>query len=217
MFAAAISFHNTVARYTFALGRERVLPSALGRTGIRTGSPVAASLLQTVLGGAGIVLWAIMEWDPLTTLFFYGGTLGGFSLLTLVALVSIAVIGFFARDARGEGIIARVVAPLLAVGAVGFLIYRAVENFNVLLGETPDVPLPLPELRWILPALPAVVLLIGVVLALIIKVARPDVYSTIGLGPNSVTGRATAPMSIPQQMQGAEINNPYRDSSTPFR
>ena len=30
--AAMISFHNTTARYTFALGRERVLPAVFGQT-----------------------------------------------------------------------------------------------------------------------------------------------------------------------------------------
>ena len=34
-----ISFHNTTARYIFALGRERVLPPVFGRTGLRTGAP----------------------------------------------------------------------------------------------------------------------------------------------------------------------------------
>jgi amino acid transporter len=38
--AAAISFHNTVARYMFALGRERVLPSMLGRTSARAPPPM---------------------------------------------------------------------------------------------------------------------------------------------------------------------------------
>jgi len=144
-----------------------------------------------------------MGWEPLTTLFFYGGTLGGFALLTLVALVSLAVIGFFARDARGEGVISRVIAPLIAFVAVAFLIYRAVQNFNTLLGVAEDNPL-----RWVLPLLPPIVLLIGAVLALIIKAARPDIYSTIGLGPNSVTGRATSSMSIPQQMHAPAADSP---------
>jgi hypothetical protein len=30
--AAAISFHNTIARYVFALGREHALPAVFGRT-----------------------------------------------------------------------------------------------------------------------------------------------------------------------------------------
>src|SRR6266508_2815377 len=49
VFAALLSFHNGVARYFFALGRERVLPSFLGRTGARSGAPVAGSLLQSLL------------------------------------------------------------------------------------------------------------------------------------------------------------------------
>ena len=39
LFAALLSFHNAVSRYTFALGRERVLPSVFGRVNPRTGSP----------------------------------------------------------------------------------------------------------------------------------------------------------------------------------
>jgi amino acid transporter len=48
--AAMISFHNTTARYMFALGRERVLPAALGRTSRRSGAPRNASLLQSLIG-----------------------------------------------------------------------------------------------------------------------------------------------------------------------
>jgi amino acid transporter len=43
LFAAALAFHNTTWRYMFALGRENVLPTALGRTG-RNNIPKAASL-----------------------------------------------------------------------------------------------------------------------------------------------------------------------------
>ena len=47
VFAALLSFHNGVARYLFALGRERVLPAALGRVGTRSGGPIAGSLVQS--------------------------------------------------------------------------------------------------------------------------------------------------------------------------
>ena len=49
LFAALLSFHNAVARYTFALGRERVLPRAFGRVQPRTGAPWISSIAQTVL------------------------------------------------------------------------------------------------------------------------------------------------------------------------
>ena len=47
LFAAALAFHNAVWRYAFALGRENVLPAALGRTG-GNNIPKAASLAQSV-------------------------------------------------------------------------------------------------------------------------------------------------------------------------
>jgi amino acid transporter len=59
LLAAMISFHNAVARCMFALGRERVLPAALGRTEPRTGAPRIASLTQSTVGLAVIVLYAL--------------------------------------------------------------------------------------------------------------------------------------------------------------
>ena len=46
LFAAALAFHNAVWRYTYALGRENVLPAAFGRTG-GNNIPKAASLAQS--------------------------------------------------------------------------------------------------------------------------------------------------------------------------
>lgn len=56
---AMISFHNAVARYMFALGRERVLPAALARTEPRTGAPRVASLTQSAVG---LVVIAVYAW-----------------------------------------------------------------------------------------------------------------------------------------------------------
>jgi amino acid transporter len=70
LLAAMISSHNTTARYVFALGRERVLPSVFGRTDVRTGAPKAGSVAQSVLGLVVIVLYAVLGLDPLVQLFF---------------------------------------------------------------------------------------------------------------------------------------------------
>ena len=53
LFAAALAFHNCVWRYMYALGRENVLPAALGRTG-GNNIPKAASLAQSATGLAVI-------------------------------------------------------------------------------------------------------------------------------------------------------------------
>ena len=53
LLAAMISLHHTIARYMFALGRERLLPAWLGRTGAAQSAPRAASLAQSVVGRCG--------------------------------------------------------------------------------------------------------------------------------------------------------------------
>ena len=112
--AAMISFHNTCARYGFALGRERVLPGALGQTSPRSGAPVVASLIQSAIGLAVIVIYAIAGWDPILYLFFTIGVTGGFGVLVLIAVTSIAVVAFFAREPSGENAWRRTIAPVLA-------------------------------------------------------------------------------------------------------
>ena len=97
LFAAALAFHNVVWRYVFALGRENVLPAALGRTSA-SNIPRAASLTQSATGLAVILIYALGGWPPMTDLFFWLGTTGGFGIILLLALTSVAVIAFFARD-----------------------------------------------------------------------------------------------------------------------
>ena len=70
LFAAALAFHNATWRYIFALGRENVLPAALGRTG-GNNIPKAASLAQSVTGLAVIAVYALTGQNPMTRLFFW--------------------------------------------------------------------------------------------------------------------------------------------------
>ncbi|MFI6266432.1 APC family permease [Micromonospora sp. NPDC051006] len=188
--AAMISFHNTTARYAFALGRERVLPAVFGRTAPRSGAPRAASLAQTVLGLVVILLYAANGWDPVVKLFFWGGTAGGFGVLLLIATTSIAVIAFFARGAATETLWRRVIAPGLATVALLVIVWLAVANFADLLGVAPDSPL-----RWAIPAAYPVAALLGVLWALVLRGSRPDTYARIGLGAESA---ATAALPVPR-------------------
>ena len=181
--AAAISFHNTVARYTFALGRERVFPVALGTTGRRSGAPIGGSIVQSLIGLVVIVLFIVFNLDPLLQLFYYGGNGGGFGILLLVTLTSLAVVFFFARDQRGESVLARIIAPVIAFLLLATIAYFAVDGFSDLLGVAEDAPV-----AWIIPALYPAVGLLGVIYALILKSVRPDVYQSIGLGANTSTG-----------------------------
>jgi amino acid transporter len=183
LFAAALAFHNVVWRYMFALGRENVLPAALGRTG-GNNIPKTASLLQSATGLVVICAYAAAGWQPMTQLFFWLGTMGGFGILVLLALTALAVIVFFARDSHGEGAWCRLIAPALAVILLTLIVVLAVSNYATLLGVGPKDPV-----AWEFPASYAAVGLIGLGWGLLLRARRPQVYATIGLGAHAATSR----------------------------
>ena len=185
LFAAALAFHNAVWRYIYALGRENVLPAALGRTG-GNNIPKAASLTQSVTGLAVITGYALTGQDPMTRLFFWLGTSGGFGILVLLALTSVAIVAFFARDPRGENVWRRLLAPSLAAVLLGGIVVLAVWHYATLLGVPAGA-----TAAWALPASYAAVAIIGLAWGLVLKIRRPRVYAAIGLGPHAVTGQLT--------------------------
>ncbi|HIV57544.1 MAG TPA: APC family permease, partial [Candidatus Stackebrandtia faecavium] len=179
--AATVSFHNTVARYMFSLGREGVLPSALGRTSAKSSSPRAASMIQTIIGLAVIVIYAVLELDPLKHLFFYGGTSGGLGVLVLVTAASIAIVKFFFTNSHSEGIWKAHLAPILATLVLCVVLYTALSNFAILLDAPTGSILP-----WLIPTIYAAIAVAGILWGLYLSVARPQVYAKIGAGAKAV-------------------------------
>ncbi|HVB43274.1 MAG TPA: APC family permease [Streptosporangiaceae bacterium] len=186
LFAAALAFHNVVWRYVFALGRENVLPAALGRTGANN-IPKAASLLQSATGLAVIVFYSATGQDPMSRLFFWLGTSGGFGIMLLLAVTSVAVVAFFARGSRGETAWRRLIAPLLSAGLLLTIVVLAVRNYAILLGVPPG-----DAAAWAFPASYAAVAVVGLGWGLVLKARRPELYSVIGFGAQAVTTRLAA-------------------------
>jgi amino acid transporter len=180
LFAAMISFHNIIARYTFSLGREGVLPRAFGRTVPGTGAPKNGSLLQSALGLIVIVIYAVAGWDPLVQLFFWGGSGGGIGVLLLITLTSIAVIGYFLKRSQGEDFWHRLGAPVLSTVLLLVICYLAISNIATLFGVDPGS-----KPTWVVPLAFAVVMVAGVLWALVLRRSRPHVYTGIGLGARS--------------------------------
>jgi amino acid transporter len=189
LFAAALAFHNSVWRYTFSVSREQVLPAFLSKTGVSS-VPKAASLFQSVTGLAVIIIYAIGGWPPMTDLFFWLGTSGGFGVLVLLAVTSAAVIRFFAAgDSAGESAWARLVAPALSCVLLTVIVVLAVLHYGTLLGVAPGNPV-----TWLLPGSYAVVAAAGAGWALVLRTRHPGRYAGIGLGANAITGQfLTAP------------------------
>lgn len=183
LFAALVAFHNIVARYFFALGRERVLPGWLDKTGPRSGAPVAGSLAQSGLALVVILAFGLAgarSEDPLfpvLTLFTWLTNMGAFGLVLLMALTSLAVLGFLRRFSDEYSVWTRMIAPGLAAIGLIILFVVIVVNFNVLIGsEGYSV------LSWLLPAIVLVPGLLGTVWAWWLRAERPETYRGIGAG-----------------------------------
>ncbi|MFY1673170.1 APC family permease [Plantactinospora sp. WMMB334] len=180
--AAMISFHNTTARYMFALGRERVLPASLGRAARTSGAPRTASLWQSAIGLTVIIAYAITGADPVIHLFYWAGTSGGLGVLFLIATTSIAVLAFFGRYPHDERLWRRLIAPSAAAIALAVVAVLAIGNVATLLGIPDNHPL-----AWAVPTVYLGTAVAGIAWGLVLRRIRPDVYATIGLGARSAS------------------------------
>ncbi|SJN13231.1 amino acid permease-associated region [Leucobacter sp. 7(1)] len=169
-FACVLSFHNASTRYLFALGREGLLPRALGRTTARTQSPAVASLTLSVFSAIGVLIAILVGADPFLGLALWTYATGVQGLVFAQALAAIAVVWYFLRDRRGHSIFRVVIAPIL--GAIGLVVgfTLIVTNFEVVTGlEGP--------INQVL-LLPTPILFIGgIIVGLIIKARRPEYYA----------------------------------------
>jgi amino acid transporter len=176
--AALLSFHNAVARYFFALGREELLPEGFSRTSKRTGAPIGGSLAQTSIGIVVVSIFALAGRDPFTDLFTWTGVTASTGVTIIMIAVSLSVIGFFRRRPGRETWWRRLGAPALAAVTLTAILVLIIVNFDVLLGPAGSIPL----LRWGLPGLLALAGLAGFLRAEALRTRRPDVYAGIG-GP----------------------------------
>lgn len=175
LFAALLAFHNAVARYAYALGREGLVPEKLGNTHAAHLSPHMGSISQTALAFVVITVFAVLDKDPVLTLFTWLTQLGTLAITYLMALAALAVLIFFRRNAGLDSNIWRTtVAPGLAfLGLVTLSVY-ATSKFSFLI-NTPGS-----ALNWILPALIPLAAIIGVVSAHILRSREPDAFDLMG-------------------------------------
>lgn len=184
MFAAMLSFHNVVARYAFAMGREGLLPSAFGRTNKTSGAPAYGSVLQTLVSLLVVTAFAVSDdkpfGDPSTPvlhLFTWAGNVGALGVMALMAAASVAVIVFFVRRGATRVQLPRIICSGLAATALTVIMVYTVKDFDVLLGADPNS-----ALRWVLPGVIGAAVVIGTGYGLLLRSMRPQVHSGIGKG-----------------------------------
>ncbi|MEW2310728.1 APC family permease [Streptomyces sp. NPDC006864] len=184
MFAALLSFHNVVARYAFAMGREGLLPAGFGRTNRASGAPGTGSLLQSAVSVAVIAVFAFTDDNPardptvpVLRLFTWMGNVGALGIILLMAAASFAVIAFFVKRGAGRAQAPRLFASALAGLALLTIAVFTVRDFDVLVGSGPGS-----ALNWLLPGVIILALAGGLVYGAVLRSLKPAVHARIGLG-----------------------------------
>jgi amino acid transporter len=175
LFAALLSFHNAVARYFFALGRENVLPSALSRVN-RAGAPAIASIVQSAIALIVVGLFAVLEEDPVLKLFTWLTNLGALGVVLLMAITSFAVVAYF--RGRGESAWRTMIAPIVAGVSLLVILVLGLANFNVLITGSTDAPTD--SVSVILPIVLLGAGIIGLIAGAVMKRRAPECYVRIG-------------------------------------
>lgn len=173
LFACVLSFHNTLNRYFYALGREGLAAAALGRVHAKHGSPHIAGLAQSATAAAILGLFTVAGLDPYTVVFSWMSALAVIGIVAVQALVSVAIIAFFRKNRTGYGLWTTLVAPALALaGLVGsFLLVSA--NLSLLSGSESLLVASFPYLMILAG-------FAGAAFALRLKRTRPELYTSLG-------------------------------------
>ncbi|MEU1305016.1 APC family permease [Streptomyces shenzhenensis] len=172
MLASTLSLQNILSRYTHSLSVDGILPRRLAAVHARHGSPhVAAVTVGAVLLVAltGLILSGVPETD------LYGAASGVafYGMLLLLFLTSVAVIVYFRRNDSGASPWKTIAAPAVAALGIGFALLKATLNMELLI-VAPSLVVA------VLLAAGYAALVVGVVVALVLKRRRSPVYQRIG-------------------------------------
>ena len=189
LFAALQSFHNAVARYFFSLGREGVLPTWFSSTS-KHGAPWAGSVTQTVIALVVMIGFAVFGASggaaalgdmgflfPVLTMFTWLTNTGAMGLVLLMAVIAVAVIGFFQKNKRGLGAWTTKIAPIVSGLLLLWVFVMIIANFHVMMGqEGPTFG------TYVLPIIVLLAGIIGIAWGLALRSSKPEIYRQIGHG-----------------------------------
>jgi len=177
-FACQLAFYNTASRYFYAMGREGLIPGALGRTHPKHHSPYVASMAVTAMISIyilGFVIYDSSTEGALLKLGTWSPLLGVLGILAIQALVSFAIIKYFLTTARDgfhwwKTLVAPIVGGLAQIGAC----YLLIKNRPALSGAGDALYIKL--IPWVVVA----IFLAGIGLALYYRSASKERYRAIG-------------------------------------
>ncbi len=180
IFAAVLAFHNTLARYFYALGRQRILMAMLGRTTAKQQTPGIACCVQATTAVVIIVAFALAGADPYSQVFVWASGIGSVGVILLQTLASVAVFTFFRRTDVDRRPWNTLIAPILGIVGLIAMAGLALANFDLLVGSTN------PAVMILMGGLLVLAALTGAIRALWLRRTNPACYQRIGSAADGV-------------------------------
>ncbi len=173
LFACALSFHNTINRYFYALAREGLAWSGFARTCATHQSPHIAGRIQTLLALGITALLALAHQDPYAVVFSWAATLTSLGILVVQVMVSCAVVAFFFKDTRGVSWWHWLAAPILSGAGLFACLVLMIANLSLVSGSDSPIVRSFP---FVIGATG----LLGAIVALWLRWKNPPVYQNLG-------------------------------------
>ncbi|MDH6198607.1 amino acid transporter [Mycobacterium frederiksbergense] len=181
LLACVLSFHNTINRYLWVIGRERVISPRFARTHDKHQSPHFAGGVQFVAIAGMVALFAALGFDP-TSVVGWCSAFTAMGILIMQILVSVSVVRFFAADHRGVSPWRRSIAPTLSAITLFACLMLMVQHVDFVSGsESPIV--------MAFPLFVIALIVAGYIFATVLKHRRPKIYDQLGAELTTQTAR----------------------------
>ena len=173
IFAANLATHNVSTRYKYSLSVDRIFPKFLSAVHKTEVSPHRAAITTTAISFAALAACVAFKGEG-GKLYAVLVGIGGYSLIMLLLLTSASVIAYFRRNVSSEvSIWKSVVAPGLACAGLLVAFVLATQNVGLMIGGDEG-------LADVLVGLFFGLLVLGIIVALVLRRTRPEIYQRIG-------------------------------------
>jgi len=141
-FACAMAFHNVAMRYFYAMGREGILPKALGTTNKKHKVPHVANVTAMVVALTIMLIWGVFSGfgfdkafdTAYVRIYTMMAVQGVVWILLIQALCAAAIIVYFRKNGRKGNVITTMICPIIAILGQVFAIFLLFQNIDTLAG-----------------------------------------------------------------------------------
>ncbi|GEM29142.1 amino acid transporter [Nocardia neocaledoniensis NBRC 108232] len=138
-FAAALTWHNILSRYTLSLSSRELLPRRLAAVHPEHNSPHRGSLAVAAAVVVVVALAVAIGLDPMSQLYTWTSGLGSVGYVILLVLTCSAVLVYFRREPHETSALRTLVAPLLGLGGLLVILAAMLLNLDLLAGAEQSV------------------------------------------------------------------------------